>query len=135
VPRRSSPGPRVRPSSLAFVELASGEPSATRQFLSKVFGWKFRTVQMPAGEYLSFRTPGGGQGGIRPTRAGEPPSSMSYVRVRDIEAARRKVERAGGTVVLPRVDVPSMGSFFWFQIPQGPIMACWKDAPAGSRGR
>jgi uncharacterized protein len=135
VPRQRRPRPKLRPSSLAFVELASGDPATTRQFLAKVFGWRFRSVQMPAGEYLSFRAPGGGQGGIRPTRTGEPPSSMSYVRVRNIEEALQKVKRAGGRLVLPRVDVPGMGSFFWFQIPHGPIMACWQDAPAGSRGR
>jgi uncharacterized protein len=135
MPRKRSPPPRLLPSSLAFVELASGHPNTTRNFLGKVFGWRFRSVQMPAGEYLSFRTPGGGQGGLRPTRPGEPPSSLSYVRVKDLDAARRKIERAGGRLVLPRVDVPGMGSFFWFQVPGGPVMACWQDAPRRSPGR
>ncbi len=89
---------------------------------------------MPAGEYLSFRTPGGGQGGVRPVQKGEAPSNLSYIRVRDLDQARKKVERWGARLVLPRVDVPGMGSFFWFQIPGGPIMACWQDAPRGSRG-
>lgn len=133
---RSKPAtPRPNPSPLAFVELASSDLGVARTFLSQVFGWRFKSVKMPAGEYLSFRTPGGGQGGVRPTRSGEGPSSMSYVRVKDLDEARRKVERAGGRVVLPRVDVPDMGSFFWFQIPSGPIMACWQDAPRGSHGR
>jgi uncharacterized protein len=126
---------KLRPSSLAFVELASGDPGVTREFLARVFGWRFRSTKMPAGEYLSFRTPGGGQGGIRPTRAGEPPSTLSYIRVRDLEEARKKIERSGGRVVLPRVDVPGMGSFFWFEVPNGPLLACWQDAPRGPRGR
>lgn len=132
--KTKAPAPRAAPSPLAFVEFASTDPEVARAFLGKVFGWRFRAVQMPAGEYLSFRTPGGGQGGVRPTRGGEPPSSLSYVRVRDLDEARRKVERAGGHVVLPRVDVPGMGSFFWFQIPSGPVMACWQDAPREPRG-
>jgi uncharacterized protein len=134
-PRKPRPTAKLRPSSLAFVELASGDLGATRSFLSKVFGWRFRTVQMPAGEYLSFRTPGGGQGGIRSTRVNEPPSSLSYIRVKDLDLAQRRVERSGGGIVLPRVDVPGMGSFFWFQVPHGPLMACWQDVPRGSRGR
>ena len=114
---------------LAFTELASTDPAATRAFLERVFGWTFSSTKMPMGEYLSYRTPGGGQGGIRTTQAKEPPSSTNYVRVADLDAAQQKIKRAGGEIVLSRVDVPRMGSFFWFQIPGGPVMACWQDAP------
>jgi len=114
---------------LAFTELASSDPAATRRFLETVFGWRFRSVQMPMGEYLAYEAPGG-RGGVRPVRDREPPASLAYIRVIDIEAARRRVEAGGGSIVLPRVDVPSMGSFFWFRIPGGPILACWQDLPA-----
>src|SRR5438552_6742065 len=106
-----------RDGSMAFSEFSSTDPAATRSFLEKVFGWRFESVKFPMGEYLSFRTPGGGQGGIRPAQAKEIPGSTSYVRVDDLDAARKKVERdaarkkverAGGEIVLPRVDVPGM---------------------------
>ncbi|TLZ43385.1 MAG: VOC family protein [Methanobacteriota archaeon] len=113
-----------------FTELASTDPATTRSFLEKVFGWSFASTKMPMGEYLSYRTPTGGQGGVRPTRGTEAPTSMSYVRVPDLDAALQKIRRAGGDIVLPRVDVPGMGSFFWFRIPSGPMMACWQDAPS-----
>ena len=120
------------PTSFAFTEMASEDPSATRRFLQRAFRWQFRSVPMPEGEYLSFDIPGGGRGGIRRTRPTESPSSLSYVRVEDLARALERVEKAGGTVVLPRVDVPGMGSFFWFRVPGGPILACWQDAPAGN---
>jgi uncharacterized protein len=113
----------------AFTELASSDPGTTRRFLERVFGWTFESTKMPMGEYLSYRTSGGGQGGIRPTQSNEPPTSTNYVRVADLDAALQKIRRAGGDIVLPRVDVPGMGSFFWFRIPSGPVMACWQDAP------
>ena len=113
----------------AFTELASTDPSATRKFLEKVFGWTFESIRMPQGDYLSYRTPGGGQGGIRPTQSNEPPGSTNYVRVDDLDAALQRIRRAGGELVLARVDVPQMGSFFWFRVPGGPVMACWQDAP------
>jgi predicted enzyme related to lactoylglutathione lyase len=118
--------------SLAFTELASEDPAATQRFLERVFHWRFRSVRMPAGEYRSFEIPGGGRGGIRPTQPTESPSSLSYIRVPDLEIALVQVSKAGGAIVLPRVDVPHMGSFFWFKIPGGPILACWQDAPPGS---
>lgn len=120
--------------SLAFTELASQDPTATRRFLESVFGWKFRAIQMPMGEYLSYDTPDG-RGGIRPLQAKELPSSLAYIRVADLEDARVRIEAAGGKIVLPRVDVPSMGSFFWFQVPGGPLLACWQDLPAQPSSR
>jgi uncharacterized protein len=114
---------------LAFTELASSDPAATRHFLERVFGWRFRSIQMPMGEYLAYEVPGG-RGGVRPVGTHEEPASLAYIRVADLDAAQRRVVAAGGTIVLPRVDVPSMGSFFWFRVPGGPILACWQDLPA-----
>jgi uncharacterized protein len=113
---------------LAFTELASSDPQATRTFLEAVFGWRFRSVTMPMGEYLSYQS-AGGRGGIRPVQPAEAPSSLAYIRVANLAEAERKVTSAGGKIVLPRVDVPSMGSFFWFRIPGGPLLACWQDLP------
>jgi uncharacterized protein len=119
---------------LAFTELASEDPPASRRFLEKVFGWKFRSVAMPMGEYLAYETPDG-RGGIRPVRSSEPPSSLSYIRVRDLAEAQARVESAGAQIVLPRVDVPGMGCFFWFRVPGGPLLACWQDLPEGAGTR
>lgn len=120
----------VGSNSLAFTEFASSDPAATRRFLERAFGWRFQSVRMPMGEYLSYEAPGGGRGGVRSVQAGESAGSIAYVRVVDLDAALLKVKRAGGEVVLPRVDVPGMGSFFWFRPPGGPILACWQDLPA-----
>jgi len=128
--RRSSTNPPSSggpDGSLEFVELSSEDPPATRKFLEAVFGWSFQSRSMPQGEYLAYRAPGGGRGGIRPTRPTEAPASLSYVRVTDIADAMNRVRDQGGKVVLPRVDVPGMGSFFWFQAPGGPVLACWQD--------
>ncbi|MCI4348650.1 MAG: hypothetical protein L3J93_00290 [Thermoplasmata archaeon] len=78
--------------------------------------------------YLGFDTPGGGRGDVRTAGPGESPSTTSYVRVEDLETARRQIEAAGGRIVLPTMELPGMGSFFWFQVPSGPVMACWQDA-------
>jgi uncharacterized protein len=127
---RSAGGPPDE-GGLAFTELASENPDATRRFLEKVFGWKFRSIRMPMGEYLAYETPDG-RGGIRPVQSAERPSSLSYIRVRDLEEASTRIRSAGAQIVLPRVDVPGMGCFFWFRVPGGPLLACWQDFPEGS---
>jgi uncharacterized protein len=128
--RKTDPKETDGEGTMAFSELSSTDPAATRKFLERVFSWRFQSVQFPMGEYLSFRTPGSGQGGIRATQEKETPGSLNYVRVLDLDAARTKIERAGGEIVMPRVDVPGMGSFFWFRVPGGPVLAAWQDSPA-----
>lgn len=124
-----APSPIVA-GSMEFVEFSSRQPADTMRFLESVFGWQFQSRTMPQGEYLAFQAPGGGHGGVRPTRASETPGSLSYVRVDDLARAVTRVTQAGGSIVLPPVDLPGMGSFFWFQAPGGPILACWQDLPA-----
>lgn len=132
---KSDKSPRRPNGMLAFAEFASTDPSATRQFLERVFDWKFESAKIPTGEYLTYRTPGGGTGGIRPTLPKEPPVSTNYIVVDDLDQAERRVRDSGGEIVLPQTDIPKMGSFFWFKVPGGPIMACWKDAPDATQRR
>src|SRR2546427_6750505 len=84
---RTEPG---EDGSMAFSEFSSTDPAATRNFLEKVFGWRFESVKFPIGDYLSFRTPGGGQGGVRPAQAKEIPGSTSYVRVDDLDRSEER---------------------------------------------
>ena len=65
--------------------------------------------------------------GIRPAQQAEAPGSMNYVRVEDLTRAEESIREAGAQIILPRTDIPGMGSFFWFKIPYGPLMACWQD--------
>lgn len=113
---------------LGFTELSSTDSEASRSFLEKAFHWRFQEVRFPQGKYLTYRSLDGNQLGIRSVRQTEAPQSMNYVRVADLNQAENDVVGAGGKIVLPRTDIPGMGSFFWFKIPSGPIMACWQDA-------
>ena len=114
---------------LAHTELASTDPEATRLFLAKIFGWKFETVKLASRKMFSYQTPGGARGSVRPIRPEENPGSINYVLVDDLDSSSSKIKRSGGEIVLPRVDVPGMGSFFWFKVPGGPVLACWQDSP------
>jgi uncharacterized protein len=124
------PDPQRLPGMVGLTELASKDPASTRQFLERVFHWKFDTVQMPQGEYLTHRASVGSGVGIRATRVDETPASMNYVLVEDLAAAERKIRDSGGEIVLDKTEIPGMGSFFWFKAPGGPILACWQDSPS-----
>ncbi len=114
---------------IAHTELASTDPEATQRFLERVFSWSFNIVKTPdGGELRTYRTPGEAEGSVRPTQPKENPASINYVLVDDLDETSKKIEIEGGEIVMPRVDIPGMGSFFWFKIPGGPILAAWQDA-------
>ena len=114
---------------LAHTELASTDPTATKNVLGKLFGWEFQTVRTAVGELFSYQTPGGARGSVRTTQPSEVPAVVNYILVEDLDRTAREIEKAGGEIVLPTVEVPGMGRFFWFKVPGGPILACWMDAP------
>jgi len=133
--RRAGPGKGSGIGTMGFTELSSTDSAATRSFLEKAFRWRFEEVQMPNGQYLSYKGPDGNTSGIRPVQQAEAPNSMNYVRVEDLKQAETKVIDSGGKIILPRTDIPGMGSFFWFKIPSGPMMTCWQDAPSTKKDR
>ena len=126
--KKNTPNKGGARATMAFTELASTNPNETGRFLEEIFGWKFDSVQMPMGQYLTFRNPQGTTVGIRPAQKAETPGSTNYVLVEDLDEAERKIRKIGGRIVLARTDIPGMGSFFWFKIPSGPVMACWQNA-------
>jgi predicted enzyme related to lactoylglutathione lyase len=118
---------------MGFTELSSTDSEASRLFLEKAFRWRFQGVQTANGEYLTYRSPEGNMLCIRAGQQAEAPASINYVRVQNLKQAEDNVRAANGKIVLPRTELPGMGSFFWFQIPSGPLMACWQDAPERQR--
>jgi predicted enzyme related to lactoylglutathione lyase len=114
---------------LAHTELASTDPEATRNFLEKVFNWDLEEINTPSGSLVRYRTPGGARGSIRGTRPNETPATINYILVDDIEATASRIKRTGGEILMPTVDVPRMGRFFWFKVPGGPVLAAWQDDP------
>jgi len=113
---------------LAHTELSSTDPEATRKFLKKVFRWSTESVKAPSGRLIRYSTPGGTGGSIRQTGPNESPGVVNYVLVEDIETVAKMIKRSGGEMIMPIVDVPHMGRFFWFKVPGGPVLAAWQDA-------
>src|SRR5438445_12348472 len=101
------------PGAMAFTELASTNLSETRKFLEDTIGWRFDSVQMPTGEYLTFQNPKGRMVGIRPAQKAESPGSTNYGLVEIVEDAERNVRQKGGQIILPRADMPVMSSLCW----------------------
>ena len=113
-------------------ELWSKTPEKVCDFYRRVFDWNIRPVPQ-VNQYHLVDT--GGQGGINggimtPQREGPWPGNMSfYIAVDDLAAYRKRVQDAGGKILVEEQQVPDMGAYSLFADPEGRVMGLWKPKP------
>jgi len=101
-------------------EIMGGKGSELETFYAELFGWKINSNNpMKYGAIETAAWPKSIGGGVGPAHDGNRRVSI-YVQVEDLQATLDRVERLGGTTVLP----PS-------QVPGGPKLAMFAD-PAGN---
>jgi predicted enzyme related to lactoylglutathione lyase len=118
---------KVRP---AWVELATDDPAASREFYSKLFGWNVEVSEDPQyGGYAMARL-GGAEGdvaGITAKMMPEAPTAWSlYLETDDAAALGEAVQTAGGTVIAPAFDVGDQGRMAVFSDPTGAVISAWQ---------
>ena len=86
-------------------ELWSKDPSKTAEFYRSVFEWEIQHI--PDLNYHVVNT--GGAGGL--------------------DAYAQKIKKAGGTIIVDKLQVPGMGSFTLFQDPDNYVLGIWNQHP------
>ncbi len=66
----------------------------------------------------------GSCGGLRD--GGDPGGVLTYIAVKNVDDATKKIQKAGGTLVKERTTVPGYGAFVVFKAPGGPVQAIWE---------
>ena len=82
-------------------------------------------------EYSLFEAPSGppgGVGGLQPGNWAE--GVLNYILVNSVDDHVKRIEKAGGKVLTPKMEVPGQGWFALFQDPAGTKMALWQQNPA-----
>jgi predicted enzyme related to lactoylglutathione lyase len=116
----------------AWVDLATTDAEAARNFYSQLFGWEMEVSEDPQyGGYATARVPGGGAessaAGIGPKQDPNQPNVWSlYIGTDDVDALADEIARAGGTVVAPPFDVGDQGRMAVFQDPSGAFISAWQ---------
>src|SRR5215471_17361190 len=90
----------------AWVDLASSDAAASREFYGKLFGWQIDVQPDPQyGGYGMARIGGKDVAGIGPKQNPDAPTAWSlYIGTTDAAGLADKVQAAGGTVVAPPFD-------------------------------
>lgn len=124
-------------------EYAHGTPSwvdigtdveAAKAFYGSLFGWTSQDAGPPeeTGGYGFFLKNGKLVAGYGPQQTPGPPFWTTYVSVTDADLTAKKVEQAGGTVVLTPMDIMSAGRMAVFQDAEGAFISVWQ--PEGHPG-
>lgn len=72
----------------------------------------------------------GGLGQVTGTERTRTSGIVPFIRPDDFDATLKRVEEAGGTVVIPKTDVFGYGWFAYFRDPDGNVIGLWEDAAA-----
>ena len=120
------------PGTFCWVDLASADAEASRSFYSQLLGWT--SIDNPMGEgmvYSMMQKNGKNVCGLYQMDAGMleqgiPPHWTSYIAVAEVDAGAEKVTAAGGTILMPPMDVFDSGRMSMVQDSTGAMVGLWQ---------
>jgi predicted enzyme related to lactoylglutathione lyase len=104
-PMAAPPAPPSAP--IVFFDVAGPDAGKLKQFYASNFGWAIDAAN-------GVKTPG-----LEGTLRQDPPETLIYLGVRDIDATLKVIVNSGGSVALPRTVVPNVVTFAIFKDPAG----------------
>ncbi len=122
-----------KPGSFVHIELASTDPAKTRRFFEEVFDWEFQSI--PEMNYHTYEAPSGPGGGLMTPMENQPPGILNYLLSHDLDADVKKIESAGGKILMPKMEIPGMGWWALFQEPTGLVLALYQGRAAALQRR
>lgn len=118
---------KYAPGTPSWVDIGT-DVDACKKFYSSLFGWGTQEAGPPeeTGGYGFFTKNDKQVAGYGPQQNPGPPFWSTYVSVDDADATVKKVESAGGTTIMPPMDVMTAGRMAVFQDPQGAFISIWQ---------
>jgi len=92
---------------IVFFDIAGPDTSKLKSFYERIFGWS-----IDASNAISTS-------GLSGTIRNDPPETLIYLGVPDIDAALRKIVASGGCVDMPRMAIPNKVTLALFKDPAG----------------
>ena len=117
---------------IVYFEIHAPDPHKAIEFYKTNFGWTFHKSEGGAFEYWMVETGDknspGINGGLMPSRDGQP-RTVNTLEVDDVDAAATKVEKTGGTIVVPKMAIAGVGWVAYATDPGGNIFGLYKNDP------
>jgi len=115
------------PNPFVHIEIRTRDMAKCKGFYEKVFDWQVN--EQPGYGLIDAGAPPAG--GIFPAPPEVPLGVAVYVGVDRIEDTVKKIEAAGGRIVVPKMEVPGMGWFTTFLDLEGNEMSLWQSMEGG----
>ncbi|MGH9481183.1 MAG: VOC family protein [Terriglobales bacterium] len=123
---------RPVPGWFCWIELNTTDQAAAKRFYTGLLGWETRDTPIAPGEVYTIFELQGGQAGAAFSMNQEmraqtvPPFWGLYVAVASADAAARRAQELGGTVVAPAFDVMDRGRMAVLRDPTGAVFSVWE---------
>ena len=114
-----------------WYELITTDKEAASVFYTKVMGWSAHDASALGRPYILFAVGKASVSGLMELpedarKMGGKPSWVGYVAVDDVDATAERIERLGGTVQVPPMEVADISRFSIFADPQTARLALFK---------
>jgi predicted enzyme related to lactoylglutathione lyase len=107
-------------------EIPSDNPERAIAFYSEIFGWTFQKWEGPMQYWLINTGPTtepGINGGLLLRQHPEQPC-VNTITVANLDATQAAIEKHGGSCVVPKMPVPTVGWLAYFKDLDGHIFGC-----------
>lgn len=113
---------------IVHFEIPAKNIDRLKEFYSSCFDWKFERAQIPGMEYWLIRTgpPGETVGGGMFAKMDDNDLPRNYIGVDSIDEAIEKFNKAGGTMVVGKQEIPGEGWSYIGKDPEGNLIALFE---------
>jgi predicted enzyme related to lactoylglutathione lyase len=109
----------------SWADLGTTDQAATAAFYTGLFGWEATEPNPEAGGYQLVTYKGKQVVGLGPSQGG-PAFWTTYVNVDDVDDIAERVVKAGGSTMVPPMDVLTAGRMALFTDPTGAVFGAWQ---------
>ncbi len=111
----------------SWVDLMPSDPAAARSFYEDLFGWEVEVQGEDMGHYGMARVRGKAVAGIGGApQPGMPLAWTTYLATDDVDASAARITEAGGTVMMPPMDISDQGRMAIALDPGGAAFGLWQ---------
>lgn len=116
--------PRRGPGRFCWETLVTHDPDGAVAYYAEAVG--HGTARTPGGEGLLLTAGEAPVADVQPALPGGPAYWATYVAVEDVDVSRDLAARLGGSIVIPRLDVPGLGAVAVVADPEGATLGLFE---------
>jgi predicted enzyme related to lactoylglutathione lyase len=108
------------------VDIAADKPQRAAEFYAKVFGWNANKLGGPEPYWLLSPSASGDPNAVGAGigKRSQPWQTVApTIDVDSVDAYAKKIENAGGSILVPRIDMPGVGALVTFKDTEGNILS------------